>query len=44
VGLVAEGRAIPAKRPFRGFRMPKGPVSTRLSDELQKMRDEEYDD
>lgn len=39
--MIAEGRAIPAKRPFRGFRMPTGPVSTRLSDALQAMRDED---
>jgi antitoxin (DNA-binding transcriptional repressor) of toxin-antitoxin stability system len=41
--LVAEGRAIPARRAFRGFQRPTGPVSTKLSDALQAMRDEEYE-
>jgi antitoxin (DNA-binding transcriptional repressor) of toxin-antitoxin stability system len=41
--LVAEGRAIPPIRPARRIRRPTGPVSTRLSDALQAMRDEEYE-
>ena len=41
--LVAEGRAIPAKGPFRPFVRIPGPPTTRLSDALQAMRDEEYE-
>ncbi|MCB0880292.1 MAG: type II toxin-antitoxin system Phd/YefM family antitoxin [Thermoleophilia bacterium] len=38
--MIADGRAIPAKRPFRGFGLPTGPVSTRGTDALKEMRED----
>lgn len=40
--LIAAGRAIPPPSPRGRIRRPAGPVSTVLSGELQRMRDEEY--